>query len=556
MQTPKKKRLKKIIFISGGIIALILATLLIVVNAYLEPLLRSRLHTLIVEGSDSLYTYKLGKLNANLFGGKVEVVNFEISIDSTRYKLLENKNALPALTMQLNMRQGHLKGIGIISLVFGKQINISEIQTRDADIKLSRRAHKEDSVVVTRDPLWKSIQPKINSISIDRIKLTGIKLLYKDSDTAESAQLQFNRCDALLEDIRIDSTSAADTSRIGFMQYIFFDFDDLRFQTKDSVYKMIAGRISYSSKARQLSIDSFKLQPTMKPAAFAARDSIQRTLYTVLFDKVVLKNIRIDRFIRNDLVEADSIIFLKPQLSIYFDGSLPLNYESKIGKYPHEHLLKVRSAVAIKNIHAIDLHLDYTQRKANKDEEGSFSLDHINLSINNITNVIPLIKINPICTVRAYGLVLGSSPVDIGFKLYLDSSNGRFDATGSIKNISHNQINAISKPLANVEVKSLQIEQLNFQISGEDFSATANVQMRYKNMSVVFHKTNEETGATETQKFLTNLFNRIILPDNPGEDGVERTANQVMISRLTTQSFFGLIWKAIFAGMQNIILKS
>jgi hypothetical protein len=48
----------------------------------------------------------------------------------------------------------------------------------------------------------------------------------------------------------------------------------------------------------------------------------------------------------------------------------------------------------------------------------------------------------------------------------------------------------------------------------------------------------------------------VIWPDNPGNDGIERTAQNTRVARLTTQSFFGLIWKTIFAGMQDVMMKS
>ena len=73
-----------------GIIAIILlvlgfSTLIVLANVYVEPVLRNRLHTLIIDGSDSLYTYSLGSLDTDLFGGDIEVNDLQISIDSNRY---------------------------------------------------------------------------------------------------------------------------------------------------------------------------------------------------------------------------------------------------------------------------------------------------------------------------------------------------------------------------------------------------------------------------------------------------------------------------------------
>ena len=61
----------------------------------------------------------------------------------------------------------------------------------------------------TAVPLWKAIQSNIKSISIDKINLDGVKLLYRNADTSESVKLQFDRCEALFKNVRIDSAATA-----------------------------------------------------------------------------------------------------------------------------------------------------------------------------------------------------------------------------------------------------------------------------------------------------------------------------------------------------------
>ena len=187
---------------------------LIFVDNFVEPMLRKRIHTLIIEGSDSLYTYKLGGINANFFGGNVEVENLQINTDSNRYEILRRKNALPSLTMQLELGRGQLRGISVISLLLGNKVRIEEIISKEADIRLSRHVQSGGNEFEKDEPLWKAIQPDIEGIYVKRIKLDGVKLLYRNADTAKSVKLQFDRCDALFEDIAVDSVSASDTGRI------------------------------------------------------------------------------------------------------------------------------------------------------------------------------------------------------------------------------------------------------------------------------------------------------------------------------------------------------
>ena len=550
------KRYKRLIIWAAAILLSLFIILLIFVNRFIEPLLKDRINTLIIQGSDSLYTYKLGKLNANFFGGNVEVENLQISVDSNHYNILRQRNALPSLTMQLSLQRGYIKGVGIFSLLFGRKVKVEEILSHEADIKLSRHIRPND-IEKQGVPLWKAIQPKINSIYVGRIKLEGIKLLYTNADTSESVKLQFDRCDALFDDIQIDSASNYDTTRVGFTKDIAMRFNDLKFRTQDSLYKMKAKWITYSSKSRILEVDSFKLQPTLDKEDFYKAHNTQTSLYYVNFEKVRYVNIRLDHFIHNNIIDADSLVFVKPDLSIYLDRSGLPDYESKIGKYPQQQLLKAGETIIIKNISVKDAQIQYTEKNPENNQEGTLKISNMNLAVNNVTNDSLSIRKNPVCLAQVQGTILGNSPFNVQFRLYLDSTNGRYDATGSIKNVTTAQLSPLALSLANVQINSFNINNLDFHVIGEDYHAISNVKMLYNNLSLTLRKTDEETGETKTKKFLTKLLNKFVIwPNNPGPDGIERVAQNREVARLTTQSFFGLLWKAVFAGMQDIMMKS
>lgn len=550
-------RYKKLMVVAAAILLTLFILLLVFVNRFIEPILKDRLHTLIIQGSDSLYTYTLGKLRANFYGGNVEVENLQISIDSNRYKYLRTRNALPSLTMQLSLQRGHVKGVGIIDLLFGRKIRIEEIMSRQADIALTRHVHLHDHIIDEKLPVWKAIQPKILSIFVGRIKLDGIKMLYKNADTSESIKLQFDRCDALFENIRIDSAAASDTTRIGFTKEISMKFNDLKYRTSDSTYKMKAEWIKYSSKDRTLEVDSFKLQPTLDKEDFYGAANRQTALYNIEFSKVRFINTRLDHFIHNNLIDADSVVFEKPKVKIYNDKTLPPDFESKIGKFPHQRLLKADPTIIVKHISLSNASLELTEKDAKTNKEGTIAITHLNFNASNITNDSAMIKKDPICLANFNGAIFNSSPVSLSLRLHLDSTNGRFDASGYVKNVSAEQLNQVAVPLANVQINSCNIHSLEFNVSGEDYSASSRVRMRYNNLSITLRKTDEETGEVTTKKFITKILNRFVIwPDNPGPDGLERVSQATRVSRLTTQSFFGLLWKTIFAGMQDVMMKS
>lgn len=553
----RKQTLKRLGNIAAILLVLGFSTLIVLANVYVEPVLRKRLHTLIIEGSDSLYTYTLGDLSTNLFGGNIDVTNLEISVDSNRYYRLERKNALPSLVMKVDVEKASIKGIGIFSLLFSKKVIIDEVISTQADIVLHRNLKKEDSLSAEGknkpQPLWKTLQPTIKDISVNKIKLDGIKLLYKNSEDIDAAKLQFDRCDALFENIRIDSASLSDTSRIGYVENFSLRLNDLKFRTPDSAYKMKAEWITYNSAQRLLEIDSFKLQPTIKNEERI--DSFKRSWYTITFDKVDFVGLRLDRYLQLNRAEADSVVFQNPNLLIYKDRLGEDRYNSKIGKYPHQLLLKANALIAIKKIIAHNMQVDVTEKHEETREEGTITLSNLEITIDNIVNDPALIRLKPLTTASASGKIIGS-PIQANFRFYLDSAEGEFDMQGQVTNVSASQLNPISTRLANIVVPSAQIDALNFSIRGEDFGATADVEMRYQDLALIFRKKDEGTGINATRKFITRILNRyVISPSNPA-NGTERKAYSVKVARQTTQSFFSIIWEAVFDGMQRIITRT
>ncbi len=92
---------------------------------------------------------------------------------------------------------------------------------------------------------------------------------------------------------------------------------------------------------------------------------------------------------------------------------------------------------------------------------------------------------------------------------------------------------------------------------GDDFSTVGNVQMGYDNLAIILQRTNAETGIIKTRNFLSRIVNRYTLySSNPGRNGIERRSDNAIKNRMTSQSFFALLWKTVFNGMQNVMMKS
>jgi hypothetical protein len=520
-----------------------------------EPVLKQRLHALIIKGSDSLYTYTLGDLNTNVLGGCAEIINLDVKVDSTRFRQLKAAHALPSVTVEVQIAKGEIRGLGVLPLLFSKRLALHEFISTDADVRFIR--HIGQGNAPDDAPLWKSIRPALTRITVDHVNLDGIKLLYRYADTSESMKIQFDTCYAYFKDIRIDSAAMADTNRILLAREVTMRFRDLKYRSQDSVNKLKAEEILYSSSRRVLEVKNFKIQPTRKnPEEFYAWIGRQKVMNTVVFDRAVVSGLHLDRFLHNETIQADSVSVEGLQSSLFLDKTRPIDLKSKIGQYPHQLLLRAPSRVFIPRVVVRDAALVYTERGEQTGEKGALSLKGISGVITNVTNDPVQIRKNNRMVANLKGRILNTSPIAINLTLFLDSSNGRFHADGWVKNVSAPQLNGLAGSLASTRLQSFDMRQLDFSMSGDDFTARGAVHMKYNNLHVVLQKVDEETGVVKQKKFFTKLLNSFVLHEsNPGTNGVERTAQGVVYNRLTSQSFFGLIWKTIFKGMQDVMMR-
>jgi hypothetical protein len=227
-----------------------------------------------------------------------------------------------------------------------------------------------------------------------------------------------------------------------------------------------------------------------------------------------------------------------------------------MGSYPHQKLLQAYRRIHLKKIIMHGGQVIYTEKNRGTLQEGTLPIDALDMNMDNVTNMPEAIAQNKQANMRATGKIFGSSPIELSVTFHLDSTDGKFDASGRIQNVSGAQINTISVPLSNTEIGGLQLHDLQFRIRAEEMTTWTDVRMLYQNLSLTLKKRNAETGVVEDMNFLSRVMNRQVLVRNNPENGMERKAEQVRFLRLTTQSFFAVLWKSIFAGMQEVFMKT
>jgi hypothetical protein len=536
------------------LVVLILAVQLFL-NRYLVSIVHKRLESLIIKGSDSLYRFKEGKLSVNFLAGKVEVENLQIRVDSTQYKLLERAKALPVLTFELDIPRVVVEGIDILPLLVSSRFKINDIITSDANVQLSRHFRNTGEQTAQSEPLWKSIRNDIKQIVIKKLLLDSVKISYTNADSARAFRWQFDNCSASLENIRVDSIGQTDSNRIMFTKNVGIIFNDVRLRTVDSLYRITAGKVFYTSEKRQLNVQQFAIEPSMNREEFYTKLGKQKDMLTLRIAKLDFDNFKLQRFISNNELVADIANIQHPEVSDYFDRTMPEIPENKLGRYPPQLLLNASISIRIKKINVEDGQFIYTELDNKNLGEGKIVMSNINGTINNVTNNPSDIKINPEC-IADLSAKAQSSSIHAKFDFHLNGNDGGFSIAGSIKNADGSELNSVTIPLAKTRIESLRMHEMEFTIEGNEQMATGNMRMLYNDLRVQLNKEDPVTGTLKKSKLITKLLTKLTLrSDNPLGREPEKIAKDVKYIRDPHKSFFAIVWRTMFACMQVIAMN-
>jgi hypothetical protein len=104
-----------------------------------------------------------------------------------------------------------------------------------------------------------------------------------------------------------------------------------------------------------------------------------------------------------------------------------------------------------------------------------------------------------------------------------------------------------------VEIKSCQIQDLTFNMTGNERRASGQVKFLYSNLKVNILKKQDGSHEFKKKGLLSFLANALVIKDaNP--DGGETRLAHPRYERDITKSFFNLVWKTLFTGIKETAL--
>jgi hypothetical protein len=327
--------------------------------------------------------------------------------------------------------------------------------------------------------------------------------------------------------------------------------DGFSFLTENKRYKMNVGAFSINNALSTLSVNSFSVVPQLSEEAFSRSIKYQDDLYNLDFKNIELSGVNTKLLITDKRIEAETMT-IQPVIKVFDDRTVTPNPASKVGKYPHQLLQKVKFPVNIKKMIVKNGYVAYKERGAISRKTGVVFFKNVNGIITNVTNAKDVISKNNMMVVNATASFMGVSDMQTTWQLPLNSGNGAFRVTGNAGKFNGEVLNPMSEPLGMVTIRKGIFNKITFDLTGNDLMAKGSSLFLYDDLKIDLLKKDDKDSTVNEKKgvtsFVANMFARNKNPQNG-----ETRKNDVYMDRDITKSWFYLIWKSIFAAAKKTV---
>jgi len=556
------KTLKIALIITLVLLGSITAWAAWVANHY-KTLIKENLPNWVANATDDVYHVSLKDISINIITRRVTLTGIRLWPDTTRVNELKELRKKPSITMlEFEIPKVEINGIKWANIIANNEVGCGQVVLWNAEGVITQIPVLLDSAQRKTADSLKQQKKKagvIKQFSIDEIRLVQSDIKFK-SRTKDNDSFSFDmrNCNVLLNDWLLKAGEKNDTSRFLFAKKGHIQLDSFTYKKEGLLYNITTSKIDFETDKNSLALNDLRISLAVTKDEFYKTMGHQKEIYHLHFPSVSFVNMNWKAMINSNQLWADSVLLKDPDINVYLSRLLPPNRESKLGKYPHQLLQKLKLKTDIQCIKISNGKVAYEELNDRTHREGNVKFEAVNGNVYNVTNIDSLVARNKICTIALHGKLYGKSDITATFKLLLPDTNGHFSMDGNLKNLDAEQITNTTKALALAEISSFHISKMDMHVEGNQYEGSGRFTILYKDLKVVLQKVDSSGDKRKLNdkplvSFLAN--NLVIYSDNPMQGDSVRSVN-TYLKRDPQKSFFSLIWKNIYQGLEKTVVKN
>lgn len=476
---------------------------------------------------------------------------------------------------------------------FGTYLKISNISVRPSrliDEKAVKVNLKADQVDITGFQ-WYTFLFK-NTISVDSAKLENIKIIsssppfdslhFEPKEKKRTAGKDYDLIEVKFFDLKDFSVELRDNihdslkAELVDMNLRAMDFQLTKedIQNSQSLFQvgLVQGKIHkvafhFDQFRQYVEVSDIELDTESKSMAFGHMgllNKVPKYEYTSKFEerqsyvkideaKLKLQGVNFEQYLRNGIIEVDSIYVDNLQLELFVDKRKPENL-NKRPQMLHHVFQNLQQVIHIDHVVLANSHILIEERPDNlSPRSATLFFSEVGASIRNISNYPERRMDNHLLDVDLTAKLMGQGSLQSTIRYDLDDASGNFWLRGTLGKLDLRLLNTMLEPEAKASLKSGVVNRLDFNIAGNDQEGTGELIIRYDNLELELLNKDFEKDQNIFRKIGAFLANKIIIKSsNPNSKG-DLKKGQVFFRREVHKSVFNYWWKLIFSGLKSTV---
>lgn len=515
-----------------------------------KPLLDQQIREVILSATDSLYRVDYEDLSLNLLTGSAALKEFRLISDTAVYARLEQAHQAADNRFDASVSLLRIRGLNILKAVFSKELDISSIQVDTPQVILTNKYHLYNDTLSQEKASKTGFLGALNAVRIDKISLSGIHFIYDKQRDSTSSRNEFKDVRVQVEDILIDSAAAKDPERFYFTRSVALEMGEYLLEIPDSYYDLGFDRLSIRTDEKKLILQGLKYAPRVSKQVFYQEMGYAKDITELWFEELTFQELDLVRFMRTQRVRAGKLYITGGTVDVSNDIRYPRRPVNKIGKSPHQQLMKLNHPIKIDSLFVDKVDISYAEISKKYQKEGKITFERAHGVLSNVTNDSISLRVNPIVEADLTAYLMNQGELHAQFTFDMFDPQGAFTYKGTLGPMNGQSLNRILTPLLSVEAESARIKGVKFDMQGNDYRNWGNFWFDYDNLKVGILETAED-GSTSKKKLVSFLANELLINDsNPDKNGVYLTG-KINYRRPHEFSFFKTLWKSLLEGIKQ-----
>lgn len=518
-----------------------------------KPIVETKLKETVTNATNGLYSLKYDDLDLNVTLGNVTLKNAELIPDSAVYKRMVLSKEAPNSRYHIKLSALKVRRFNIWDVIKNRKLYIKEINFDSPDIHMISERHAYNDTIQPKQSktLYDNIKDVFSSINVRDIHIDNIKFKFSKIEEGKSSDIELDSIGIKVHDILVDQASIHDTTRLFYTKMVEVDVPKFEYELSNGIYKAKFDRLLMNTRDQNVLLTKVEYAPKMNKATYFKARNQNITMAVMKFDTLRFEKLDFKELIDNQQTIAQHVQIKNGSVSLYNDKRYPKKSASKIGKSPHQQLMKVKQLIRIDTVYVDNIDVLYGEYSAKFHKEGVITFNKARGTLTNVTNDSTLLAKNKFMRADLQAKIMNSGLLKIQFGFDMLSKDGYHTYKGSLGRMQATSFNKILTPLLNAEISSGNIRSISFNFQANDYRNWGDFRFDYDHLKLNLMNA-VDPGMSKTKKgVLSFVVNNILINDSNPDANEKYHIGKVNYKRVPEHTFFKTMWQSLLDGIKQ-----